>query len=430
MQITAIMFHGFTTVTMSMRIGYAFPAAMIASVLLFQCLDASDETERWSHARRLWSMVKHRAAPGVLLWVLIQWLLPLRMPLVSQGEFKYTMEGYRHSWTMMLHSKSNFIAPGLFFADLKPTCNGTPFPNPINDATQHPHAFPYLQAIGPRGWAALSNFTRQFPSVAATVRDVIQPMCADGDVRVTASVHSSANDGPFVRLVDPTVNLVGVFDAIQARGPVDTVLDALTDKVPDGHEFILRRAGSLEAPQEPGWYTLVDRAACLRDDPIDMFGVPVGVKVIQSPVPLFAQVCPDGASAQCRVVPLSSSETRLPKARSVAIGSSQIRTEERCAEANEDVVLQLRPLTTPGSFQGGAVRPAPRGANDRSFTRRGLSRGVGRGGFGSGTGFGFDSDFGCCHFLPGPTVCRDGAPGMGWPLGSANRALGSPSVCL
>jgi hypothetical protein len=184
--------------------------------------------------------------------------------------------------------------------------------------------------------------------VASTVRDVIQPMCGAGEVRVIASVHSSTNDGPFVRLIDPTVDLVEVYDAIQARGPVDIVMDAMADKAPDGHAFILRGAGRLEAPQEVGWYTIVDRTPCLRDDPIDLFGVSVAVKVVESPVPLFAKVCPKGAAARCDVVPLSSSETRLPMARSIAIGSSQIEGEARCMDAAEDVVLQLQPLSGPG----------------------------------------------------------------------------------
>ena len=93
-QITAIMFHGFTTVTMSMRIGYAFPAAKSPACCSFNTRRVGRDRALVACATSL-EHGEAQSGSGVL-WVLIQWLLPLRMPLVSRGEFKYTMEGYRH----------------------------------------------------------------------------------------------------------------------------------------------------------------------------------------------------------------------------------------------------------------------------------------------------------------------------------------------
>jgi hypothetical protein len=45
----------------------------------------------------------------VLGWVIIQLCIPLRMPLNSGGDFPLTAQGYRFSWTMMLHSKAHTI---------------------------------------------------------------------------------------------------------------------------------------------------------------------------------------------------------------------------------------------------------------------------------------------------------------------------------
>jgi Vitamin K-dependent gamma-carboxylase len=122
-QQVGVVFHCFTAMTMAQRIGYCFPAAMLASGLLFVSSDeeklfnAADEEEKikqnedddaegddddevlppattsLSHAS--WVTKNWKRFPLVTAWLALQWLLPARMPLISQGEYKYNGEGYR-----------------------------------------------------------------------------------------------------------------------------------------------------------------------------------------------------------------------------------------------------------------------------------------------------------------------------------------------
>ena len=195
LQAVCVLFHGFTGYTMSQRIGYSFPLAMIFSILLFQSQRQSshnDDTtttttnnnnDTLSHAQWLLQQMTggtdfdhyhrnndddhsitciaktnddingvtkkkqkkiHTAADTgddnknknndnggtssndsaiidsnsiqtttmtttqrrrqkrhvlPLLWLLVQWLIPIRMPFISNREYKYNFEGNRWSWT-------------------------------------------------------------------------------------------------------------------------------------------------------------------------------------------------------------------------------------------------------------------------------------------------------------------------------------------
>ena len=162
-------------------------------------------------------------------------------------------------------------------------------------------------------------YTRQFPAVAATVREVVSPLCTQDKLPVRASVFASLNDGPFVRLIDPSIDLAGVYDALKQRSLLPSLFHTALDKMPNGYEFILRRVGSIEARQEVGWHTFVDRSPCLMVDPLHLFDVSVAVKVARSPVPLFARLCAQGNENDCETVPLSEAPVVLPRRRSIAI---------------------------------------------------------------------------------------------------------------
>jgi len=121
-----LMFHGFTMFTMSQRIGYAFPAVCMASLVLFfpvATTTASDDGDlavwQWlgcflgigkignGPARRQARAIAWTSKFVVILYVLVQIGLPLRMPVISKGNFPLTGVGYRFSWTMMLHGTSS-----------------------------------------------------------------------------------------------------------------------------------------------------------------------------------------------------------------------------------------------------------------------------------------------------------------------------------
>jgi hypothetical protein len=196
LQSLGLLFHEFTGYTMSQRIGYSFPLAMIFAGLLFQPMDVIEQDQaevgwdKLSHFRwlLLHTNTKRRSdSPPTgrqrrrhvyvwpLLYLLVKWLIPLRMPIVSHGEFKHTFEGYRWSWTMMLHSKSNMASPGLSFMTLTPECENIsqPYPNPLaaDMAFLDVHSVPYERSLSTRiRTASLAQmFPRQMPKIAHNV---------------------------------------------------------------------------------------------------------------------------------------------------------------------------------------------------------------------------------------------------------------------
>ena len=201
-------FHGFTGYTMSQRIGYSFPIAMILTGLLFMRQDCIHEDQQsvggdnLSHYQWLqWQLGlgknnkkqqkeegsrQRRRNLGPLLFLLVQWLIPLRMPLVSNGEFKQTFEGYRWSWTMMLHMKKSMQSPGLFFMTLTPDCEGMPpFPNPFAQQNifldVHSVSYEPLVAQKARTAALLQMFPRQMTRVAHSVnKNILGPQSCQG----------------------------------------------------------------------------------------------------------------------------------------------------------------------------------------------------------------------------------------------------------
>ena len=215
LQSVGFVFHGFTGYTMSQRIGYAFPIAMILASLFFQRSDIIDKDQATyggdtlSHAK--WLMVQMRSLISrphskgservvkkrhifPLLWLLCQWLIPLRMPIMSRLEYKHTFEGYRWAWTMMLHAKGNVHSNGLSFMTLRPHCGGSPYPNPF--APQNPfldiHSFPYEQGLqgAVRSSTVIQMFARVMPKVANQANEMIKDSCKRTKMKMTTSYFS------------------------------------------------------------------------------------------------------------------------------------------------------------------------------------------------------------------------------------------------
>ncbi len=207
LQSMAFLFHGFTGYTMSQRIGYAFPLAMIFSGLLFMPMgvietdQASVGGDSLSHINWLKMQTKKpsKKRAAALLFLLLQWLIPLRMPIVSNGEFRYTLEGYRWSWTMMLHGKKAMHSPGLSFMTLTPKCGDLPpYPNPMARTTPFidVHGVPWEPAIiysnVPRSLAVINMFAGIMPKVANYVFEEFmgQKSCPVGTPELMASYFS------------------------------------------------------------------------------------------------------------------------------------------------------------------------------------------------------------------------------------------------
>lgn len=213
LQSVAIIFHGFTGYTMSQRIGYSFPLAMIFASLLFQPSNIIDQDQidiggdTLSHAEWLLLQIVGSKSTTTLqkkrlrrrhilplLWLLSQWLIPLRMPFISNFEYKHTFEGYRWSWTMMLHGKVNMHSPGLSFMTLRPTCNGNPYPNP--QATDNPfwdiHSFQYENHLHSsiRSQTVMQMFPRQMPKVFYQVNEIIGNQCTMADMVMKTAYFS------------------------------------------------------------------------------------------------------------------------------------------------------------------------------------------------------------------------------------------------
>ena len=147
---------------MSPRIGYAFPSTCLCAIIVFLpmggtagdksllswlCFYASagetkptkppppppqqeeeekeeEEEEEEEGQRLVVEKVTQLQRVLVVGWVVVQLCIPLRMPLISGGEFPVTAQGYRYSWTMMLHSKTNHIVgPMLNMTDVMPQQN-------------------------------------------------------------------------------------------------------------------------------------------------------------------------------------------------------------------------------------------------------------------------------------------------------------------
>mmetsp|Transcript_33165 Transcript_33165/g.71657 ORF Transcript_33165/g.71657 Transcript_33165/m.71657 type:complete len:696 (-) Transcript_33165:259-2346(-) len=438
-QQVGVLFHGFTALTMAQRIGYSFPATMLAAGLLFRPVigevvavewakattdeeemeiykknkedqpelvepvvmteqvdarnqknkerkqtktnanamnqskpveaevatkeeiateeseskkeNSEKQPERYeSHAT--WMHRNWKRHPLITAWLLVQWLLPARMPIVSNGRYKHTGEGYRFSWTMMLHSSASFFDGANFFT-LRVYCGDSIFPSPVGPENPDVKGFPIHRYIGARGSAALNVFPRQLPAMGAKVAEEFgkQPLCRHpGGITVFGSMLMRTDDGPFHRIVDPEQNLVHTHNALLGRNLIDTVVGTMLDKAPSEQEFILKDVGSfwdardLSNSIEDGWIYVVDRLSCLAADPIAIFGQSIEFMVVESPEPLWMEWCGDLQQNQCirEEIPAQTEPILTPQMAVIKFQTSEaVRSSCRSA-AKEDILIKFR----------------------------------------------------------------------------------------
>jgi len=170
--------------------------------------------------------------------------------------------------------------------------------------------------------------------------------------------------GPFVRTVDPSVNLVEVQQALKRRGFLEVFWQSLIDTVPAGHEIILRGSGGRYTRAEANElaekkrlfnrpaHLVIDRAACLAIAPLRLrpLGHAVNVAVVAAPRAITVTSCGanKGAKDNCNKQRLSPSgkkasflNSTLVKALSMTISIAPTKGATSCADAPEDVVLSL-----------------------------------------------------------------------------------------
>lgn len=356
--VLSIMFHSFTCFTMSQRIGYMFPLCCLSGSLILYPIGNDGSTSTTTSSRKKQSKIvkerdegnliewvqrywtgssKARASPGqrqfALFWVAFQLAMPLRMPFLSRGNWPYTAQCYRFSWTMMLHSKSNRIIHsghmaqqdgsktpfflGLEFMNLYPECAPT---MPIQRATysppdalspfQDPRSIPLDMLSSIRQRAVIDQFPRHIARVGGGWSNLMYQQSPQachnmgtGEYRpiaVYASVFSKLNDkGAYNRLLDPTVDVAAMERARRQRSVWGTLRDVLLDKAPSGYEFLLMDGiGSMndevDAYRESilKKYPLVqrvefiaDRSSCLAARPITLWpnGFSLGAILLQVP---------------------------------------------------------------------------------------------------------------------------------------------------
>ena len=318
-----------------------------------------------------WTRYNWKRYPLVTLWLLVQWLLPIRMPIISKGRYPLTGEGYRFSWTMMLHSRTSYAGPGINLFTLRVYCNDEIFPvTPQYPQHLDVKGYPITQRIGTRGLAVLNTFPRQLPAIGYRTSLELQNMGACQSPSVYGHLFLAVDGGPYHRIVDPQQELVETHEALVDRNVVDTLIGSLLDKAPIKDEFVLKDVGSywddhdLPDTNEGEWLFIVDRFECLAADPISIFGQAIEFIVLDSPGPLFCEICHlDQTNCLKKQIPYKQGQTkqpvRLPPMAVIKFHGTnepnkipkQQDGERACRSAKEDVVIQFRrgPVWNPNS---------------------------------------------------------------------------------
>lgn len=325
-------FHLFTTVAMANVIGYSFPMTCIAGLFLFLPIGQSEKGKadsfehydatlgQWlkRYGQQLISGTSRQPSRSLLIFFFLysawQVFMPLRMLVVSEGNYPYNRLGYRYSWTMMLHSLNYGIIRKeqgqpptvLLLGYFVPTCFAPdrsdifmPRHLYFGPGSEHPmqdsRTVPMHQILNTRESATLDVFPSHLiapvgAGVARVIDQTVGPnACAAklahynmSSSQLRLDMHATYfgrlnNNGPYSRLVDPTVDLVSVMEQQAQLSYAEVVWNALWDKRP--LEYMLRGIGSMKTRalnhqqklEEEGWghvQILADRVACLSSRPI------------------------------------------------------------------------------------------------------------------------------------------------------------------
>jgi hypothetical protein len=334
----SVAFHSFVAFTMSQRIGYSFPAVCLAGSLLF--LPLAQHTNKgdaslmeWIKRYAIGSPALARASPWqrrfTLLWVTIQLVLPLRMPLISGGAFPFTSQGYRFSWTMMLHNKNDRITHtgGAFTSDghriervlhlelsyLLPTCPDSrttakdsyilrsQYMPQSETFQQDSRTLPLITMLNSaRQLLILGVYPRHFARVAGGIAPIFSGACpGQPNIAVYGVNFVKLNDhGAFCRLFDPTVDLVAADRARKQQNVWQSWRSIALDRAPEGNEYLLLKGLGTSRARVSEWedklksaypgkpiHFIADRAACLASRPLFLSpeGFPLIVVALQSP---------------------------------------------------------------------------------------------------------------------------------------------------
>ena len=353
----------------------------------------------------------------VVGWALFHYIFPLRMFAFSQhalfnGDWPRTSETYRFGWTMMMHSTNAFAAnerAAIPLFGLHPSCvadeaksgprasaggaltaagdDGAPiqisrgdYASPVTapdgrqvkqwEGNVDPLTLPVEQVLGLRRQVFMMMYYRQWPRLAGGFKEILEGsfrVCErkgrkHDRVAIHATLFTQLNDfGPFVRTMDPTVDLTLVWAALANRTRWETLVGSLVDKPPEGHEYFLRgiqasmnraEAERLEVELEHSGrpvVTIIDRSPCMAARPLLLRGggaVQMMVRVLRAPSPLNVEACmaPQHLEGEpdCRTIPLppDAAEVLLPPVVRITVWPSE-PAKGTCADAEEDILLAL-----------------------------------------------------------------------------------------
>lgn len=353
-KLLSILFHSFTCLSMSQRIGYSFPSmCIVASFFLFNPLRNDASLLTWIYRYTTSSSIYTGFGRQIfaLIWISLQFLLPLRMLLISNGEYPYTSRGYRFSWTMMLHSKSDSLFhKGVFnlpdgtqvkqpiklqFSYLLPSCKSSftsnghranvpilrrnYLDNSINLPFEDPRTLPLNLILSPRHLALLGVYPRYIARVSRGVANILEnnKICNNtngGQIQVHGVQFAQLNQkGPFSRIFDPTVDLVEVEIARSRRRSkminfLGSLREIVMDSLPTNHEYLLTKGiGSSKGPwmnefllyvknKYPGneIALVADRKGCLLSKPLILRpqGYPLAIMATSRPCDLSSAYLP------------------------------------------------------------------------------------------------------------------------------------------
>lgn len=326
-----------------------------------------------------------------LLWTLWQLYMPLRMLVLSKGSFPYNRIAYRYSWTMMLHDlefgiirkQENGPDTVLLLAYFVPTCflRGQPdmyMPRTLYLGPQSEHPMqdtrtaPMHKILGNRQ----SKMLEVFPShlihrVGAGVASTIDAMVGEracAQINLPESVlpenprmgmHAVYfgrlnGNGPYSRLIDPTVDLVSVMEAQRSHSYAKTLSKAFLDDRPNGYEFVLgqgigsfRQAAKkyatelkLHFPDKTVQF-ISDRASCLHARPLWLspMGNPYGFIPLRLPYGTSLYLKSNGPTAETRELDLA--KLAVVSSTSLEMGIRRLDTTKvlPCGQTLEEDVL-------------------------------------------------------------------------------------------
>ncbi|CAB9505441.1 expressed unknown protein [Seminavis robusta] len=363
------LFHVTVAFSVGHRLGYSFSVMCLAGILMFYPIgggtkvDSSDDDSERIHSpassksqsaikQRIRSRRQHSVEANLvdwvhryatdsvearatrpqqlftLAWLVVQILIPLRMPFVSGGNFPFNAKGYRFSWTMMMHSRqtsilhvgrynpppnsgiqpSDRIVPLQMFY-LIPECNGHSLqrkdymPDRAVSA-EDPRTLPMKSILTEPQYTFITFYPRYIVRVGggmSLVLHQIKPESCDGAHVAVSGVHFAKlnGKGAFCRMMDPTVNLALSEITRYHRNLWEQLWGVIFDVATPDYEIMFPSGiGSMNSKIEKHRASVekrskgakriefvADRSACLASRPLALWpnGYPLAVMPLEAP---------------------------------------------------------------------------------------------------------------------------------------------------